>query len=579
MRNTRPVYVVSSLVALSAGFLCYYFFRDSNLIFYNIFNINITHNNFNLPHNLFLDFVRYNLCDGLWLLSGILLLRFIWFGSPRTAHYYIIIFMCIALLLEFLQIIKNFPGTFDRGDVFTMVIFALLEQCIHFFARRKQVKRTLTAAWGIAALALLCAGCATTVSFQVQRPPTLNTLGIQRLAVMPFTTMDNSPLQRQAAAWLTNESLTRIQATNHFTLINAAEVERARAVNGNVEALADALFGGQVVSLAVRNSSRELSYKDKEGNIVPYTLYEREVEMAFNYTLTRTRDGSMIGPVNKTVTTNEFNENPAELRTPEAMVQSLVQQGTAGLARDVAPYMATERRSLMNETSKDKAVKQRAKEAHALVKAGSYKSAQNAFLNIYQDTGSFPAGYNIALLIEVQGDLEGAVAFLQQVYNDTGNPQAAAEISRLQRAIANAGLLEAYKGNQSQRDKVIARMVETLPSAMPDNPRVALINNSQNEKETAEIIINGIIDGLVKKNITVVDRNNRALVEMERNYQYSGNVSDDEMVSLGHEAGVNAFVLVAITGSGGLRRLSVQMLDVERNTILYQSPQTDEMNL
>ena len=574
MRNTRPVYAVSSLLALFAGFLCYYFFRDSNLIFYNIFNINITHNNLNLSHNFFLDFVRYNLCDGLWLLSGILLLRFIWFGSPRTAHYYIISFICVALLLEFLQIIKNFPGTFDRGDVFTMVIFALLEQCIYFFARRKGL-----AVSGIAALALLCAGCATTVSFQVQRPPTLNTLGIQRLAVMPFTTTDNSPLQRQAAAWLTNESLTRIQATNHFTLINAAEVERVRRTNGNVEALADALFGGQVVSLTVRNSSRELSYKDKEGNIVPYTLYEREVEMAFNYTLTRTRDGSMIGPVNKSVTTNEFNENRAELRTPEVMVQSLVQQGLAGLARDVAPYMATERRSLMSETSKDKVVKQRAKEAHALVKAGSYKSAQNAFLNIYQDTGSFPAGYNIALLIEVQGDLEGAVAFLQQVYNDTGNPQAAAEISRLQRAIANAGLLEAYKGNLSQRDKVIALMVETLPSAMPGNPRVALINNSQNEKETAEIIINGIIDGLVKKNITVVDRNNRALVEMERSYQYSGNVSDDEMVSLGHEAGVNAFVLVAITGSGGLRRLSVQMLDVERNTILYQSPQTDEMNL
>jgi hypothetical protein len=261
------------------------------------------------------------------------------------------------------------------------------------------------------------------------------------------------------------------------------------------------------------------------------------------------------------------------------MVQSLIQRGLAGLGSDIAPYMVTENRSLMKETSRDKIIKQRAKDADALVKAGNYRSAQDAFLGIYHDTGSFAAAYNVALLIEVQGDLEGAAAFLQGVYNDTANPKAAAEIARLQRAMADAGLLEAYRENQSQRDRVIALMVGTLPSMMPKEPRIALINNSRNERDLADAVINGMIDGFISKNITVVDRSNQALVEMERNYQYSGNVSDDEMVSLGHEAGVNTFVLVAVTGSGSSRRLSVRMLDIERNTILYQSPQTDEMNL
>ena len=459
----------------------------------------------------------------------------------------------------------KYPGGTGHGDI--------------YMKKRAHIKHTLTAAWGIAALAVVFAGCATTIAFRVQRPPTLNTLGIQRLAVMPFSTTDNSPLQRQAAVWLTNESLTRIQATNHFTLINASEIERVRRNRGNTEDLADALFSGQVISTVVQNNSRQGSYKNKEGKIITYTIYEREVQLAFNYNITRTRDGSMIGPVNKTDRTSDSNENRAELKTAEDMVQSLIQQNLAGLGRDIAPYMATENRSLMKEPSKDKIIKQRAKEADALVKAGSYKSAQDAFTGIYQDTGSFAAGYNVALLIEVQGDREGAIAFLKRVYNDTGNPKATAEIARLQRAMADAGLLEAYRENQSQRDRVIALMVETLPSRMPKDPRIALINNSQNERDLAEVIINGITDGFVSKKITVVDRNNRALVEMERSYQYSGNVSDDEMVSLGHEAGVNAFVLVAVTGSGGSRRLSVRMIDVERSTILYQSPQTDEMNL
>jgi len=423
-------------------------------------------------------------------------------------------------------------------------------------------------------------GCATTVSIQVQRPPTLNTLGIQRLAIMPFTTTDNSSLQRQAATFLTNESLSRIQATNHFTLVNSSEVERIQAAKGNTEDIADALFTGQVVSVSTQDSQQQNSYKDKEGNLIYYTIYTREAQLSFNYNITRTRDGSMIGPVIKTnLKSSSSSQNQGDVKPAATLVQEIIQKNMAGVGRDVAPHTVTERRRFESETSKDKVVKQRAKDADALIKAGSYKSAQDAFLRLYRDTGSFAAAYNTGLLIEIQGNLEGALAFMQSVHNETGNPKAAAEVARLQKAIDDVGLLEAYKANQGQREKVIALMVDTLPSRMPSDPRVAMVNNSLNDKELTETIINGIVDGFLAKKIIVNDRNSRALVEMERNYQLSGNVSDDEMVRIGYEAGVNTFILVSITGSGSSRRLSVRMLDLERNTVLYQSPQTDEMNL
>jgi len=84
-----------------------------------------------------------------------------------------------------------------------------------------------------------------------------------------------------------------------------------------------------------------------------------------------------------------------------------------------------------------------------LVKKGSYKSAEEAFLGIYRDTGSFAAAYNAGLLLELQGDLEGAAILMQRLFDETGNQKAALSIERIQKAMDNAGLLDAYAENKA----------------------------------------------------------------------------------------------------------------------------------
>jgi hypothetical protein len=287
----------------------------------------------------------------------------------------------------------------------------------------------------------------------------------------------------------------------------------------------------------------------------------------------------MIGPITKTDRTSVSNEDPSYLPSQDKMIEDLIKRNLRNLGRDVAPYRVVEQRKLETITSKDKLIKQRSKDALTQAKTGNYKVAEESFLYIYRDTGIFEAAYNTSLLIEVQGNLEGALAFMQQVYNETGNPKARNEISRLQRAIDNAGLVAVYKENQSQRDRAIAFVVNEISSRIPNKAKVAVINNSQNEKELAQVITEGIIYSLQSKNIEVIDRDNRGLAEAEKNYQLSGNVHDDEIVRIGNEAGINVFILVSVTGSGGSRRLSLRALDIERNTIIYQAPQTDDLNL
>jgi len=142
INKQRLFYLMSSVIALSLGVFCYYSLRDFNMIFFQILKIKVPYANIRpLPDNFFTIFIKYNLCDGLWLLSGILFLRFIWLNSPVIGGYYIKFFIGMALLLEFLQLTKYVPGTFDIFDILTMAFFALLEHLINYYftiTRRKK---------------------------------------------------------------------------------------------------------------------------------------------------------------------------------------------------------------------------------------------------------------------------------------------------------------------------------------------------------------------------------------------------------------------------------------------------------
>lgn len=141
IKNVKLTYFLLSAFALSAGFFCYYLFRSSNILLINILDLKLTFKNLNITENYFSYFLKYNLCDGLWILSGILFLRFIWFDNRVICKYYIVVFIGIALLLELLQLIDNIPGTFDITDMLTMASFALLEQCLNnFFTKQRRLK-------------------------------------------------------------------------------------------------------------------------------------------------------------------------------------------------------------------------------------------------------------------------------------------------------------------------------------------------------------------------------------------------------------------------------------------------------
>jgi len=131
--DKRNGYLSLSALALSLGFLIYYCFRSGDMLIHQWFDF--------LPRNtaaialshpsVFIDFVRYNLPDGLWLLSGLLFLRVVWHEQPETFLIYRRCFLCMAFLLEIAQVFNSVPGAFDIFDVVTMGSIALLERILY----------------------------------------------------------------------------------------------------------------------------------------------------------------------------------------------------------------------------------------------------------------------------------------------------------------------------------------------------------------------------------------------------------------------------------------------------------------
>jgi len=428
------------------------------------------------------------------------------------------------------------------------------------------------------ATALLLAGCATAIRIQVERPPILNTSGLRRIAVMPFNARTNESAYRETAQYATNAASVRIQETNFFTMVNPQEINRLRISGQSMENYADALFSGQITRIDISMEDYETQHKDKNGNIIINITYTTTVELEFNYYFTRTRDGSLIGPVQRKGSKSLSSRDTFPAAGP--ILADIVDAQLRYLNRDIAPHIVTESRAMAAEkTNKDKTLKARMKETLALVKGGSYNAALDSYLDIYSAYKSVAAAENASILYEAMGQYETAVNFMQQVFEETGNPAARNVLARLNKIIQDRETIAGeYSGQTSLTEKAAAHASEEILKILPSNAKVWIFNNSGGNP-LAEEVADNLSAGFIRRGITIVDRQNSRLIEAEQGFQYSGSVNDSELVSIGNAAGANIIVTLGISGTGAMRRLQVRVLDIERRIPIMQSDTSDKWSL
>jgi len=135
-------YCVAAFLLLLGGMAIYAFFRNFNLIIFQIFPRPPILEALHIPvsqDNVLMNMFLFSLPGGLWFLSGLLIIRAVWLANLKCRAIYACLFTLIAITMEILQIIPGVPGTFDFLDIAFYAFFAFVESVIF----NRSIKRSI----------------------------------------------------------------------------------------------------------------------------------------------------------------------------------------------------------------------------------------------------------------------------------------------------------------------------------------------------------------------------------------------------------------------------------------------------
>jgi len=112
---------------------------------------------------------------------------------------------------------------------------------------------------------------------------------------------------------------------------------------------------------------------------------------------------------------------------------------------------------------------------------------------------------------------------------------------------------------------------------IPNNSKIAVVNFVYDDKSISEHFIEEITTGLIEfssnnlnKNFKFFERRAINAVRTEQNFQLSGEVNDNAIISIGKFLGADVIITGGIYGSGRLKRFCLKAIDVKTTRILSQ---------
>ena len=155
--------------------------------------------------------------------------------------------------------------------------------------------------------------------------------------------------------------------------------------------------------------------------------------------------GKILKDYDKTFSKESSFELEIE-KVPSALelAQSTLKTEITNLIKLIIPYTTTKSIALEKDTTKNPQMEY----AKKLVKQSNYLLAYNEYLDVYEKTSMFAAGYNAGCMLFVLERYEEAEAMFEDVYNKTGNPKAQDALREVQTEIRFQEKLDQQANNR-----------------------------------------------------------------------------------------------------------------------------------
>ena len=292
--------------------------------------------------------------------------------------------------------------------------------------------------------------CATTVSSKVTRPAQLNMNGATTIAVLPFqraaitNDRQTSPeyKERQAFAdYLSDELELRLADIEYYTVESSTRVKLA--IEKGRPSPAEVYITGYVDYYTNEMNVTENKTKVDDEEVIE-KVYNRSVKLELVYQIVDAKSNVVIHKDTEVFSESDKEYNQRNLKTAEQLINPRLDAFITKLLKKIQPYEETVSFTLLKDKSKNPDLKL----ADKLAKNGQIAAACDKFLEVYESTGDFVAGYNGALLLQAQGDLYGARDIMTELANSTADKRAVKALKNIQSEINSAQKLEAQNASR-----------------------------------------------------------------------------------------------------------------------------------
>jgi len=229
---------------------------------------------------------------------------------------------------------------------------------------------------------------------------------------------------RNAASYATDGIYNALKDTNYFEIVDSvtlADISQNNSISTGITRStdgADAILTGSLNYTACgrQNFTKEkIAYDSnkKKEVMVQEPWVRQKCQLTLNYRVSETKNNNLVIKKQFRESRNQevSQKNIHNLNEPEYWYRDMINKIIPKISHQLSPYKITETRHLKVDKTYDSEMKR----AETLAKAGNHAKARDIFLQRWRATSNPAAGYNAALLYEVEGDLEKALKLLGEV--------------------------------------------------------------------------------------------------------------------------------------------------------------------